>query len=349
MMFRAALRDLQRRHRRFLMAIVAAGLVLALGLVTSGLTASFRHEARRTVSLAGADTWVVAAGAAGPFTTTLLLDDDAVAGVRSASTGAAEPVLVTRQSVRAEGEPTFTIVVGVTAGGLGSPVVADGRPLRGDGEIVVDRRLGAAPGDTIDVAGQRFTVVGAVRSTIFAATPAAYVTLADARALSVDGAALSSAVLVRGLLGPLPAGVRALPPSAAVDDALEPLKSANGTIAMMRSLLWLVAALVVGIVLYLQVLDRTRDIAVFKATGTSTGAIAGGLVLQAVVVAAGASVVAAALATVLAPRFPMPAEITPLAYATLPVVALVLALVGAAAGLRRAVVVPPTSAFGDAS
>lgn len=348
MMLRAALRDMQWRHRRFLMATVAAGLVLALGLVTSGLTASFRHEAHRTVALARAETWVVAAGAAGPYTTTLLLDDDAVEAVRSVSDEAA-PVLVTRQSVTRGAAPTFTIVVGVQPGALGAPTPGRGRGLVASGEIVLDRRIGAAVGDTVEVAGRPFTVVGTVRSTLFAATPAGYVTLDDARALSVDGAPLASAVLVRGALGALPPDLRAMSPAAAVDDALEPLRSANGTIAMMRSLLWLVAALVVGILLYIQVLDRTRDIAVFKATGSSTSAIAAGLVLQAATVAAGASLVAAVLATLLAPRFPMPAEITPSAYATLPVVALVLALVGAAAGLRRAATVPPASAFGDAS
>jgi putative ABC transport system permease protein len=203
-------------------------------------------------------------------------------------------------------------------------------------------RLGA----TVVVAGRTFTVVGHVRSTLFAATPTLYVTLDDARRLSVGGAPLASAVLVRGVPVEMPPGLRSLTRSQAVDDAMEPLTSANATIALVRTLLWLVAALGVGSVLYLNAVERTRDMAVFKATGSSARSVAAGVVVQAVFVAVAAAAVGCGVAALLAPRFPMPAEIPLGAYLSLPVVALVLALVGSAGGVRRALVVPPALAFG---
>lgn len=349
MMIRAALRDLQARRRRYIVAIAGAGLVLAMSMIMSGLTASFTNEARRTVDLLGADALVMSAGAAGPFTTTRTLSADEVEQVRSLDgVTEAAPVLVTRQGTRPEpsDDPAFTILLGVEPGGLGAPEPRTGRGLRSSGEAVIDSRIDAGVGEDIDVGGRTFVVVGTVHASLFAATPAVFVSIDDARELSVAGAPLSSAVLVRGHVGALPPGLRTITPDAAVDDALAPMRSPQRTIAMVRTLLWLVAVLIVGSVLYLSALERTRDMAVFKATGTTTAALAAGLAVQAAVVAAVASAVAALLATALAPRFPMPVEISPATYLLLPVVALAVALAGAVGGMRRAVAVPPALAFG---
>ena len=102
----------------------------------------------------------------------------------------------------------------------------------------------------------------------------------------------------------------------------------------------------VGSVLYLNALERTRDMAVFKATGTSGRSIAAGLAVQAGVVALLAGAVAAVIATLLVPRFPMAVELSTRTYVMLPIVALSVALLGAVGGLRRALTVPPALAFG---
>ncbi len=350
MMIHAALRHLQSRRRRFLVAAVGAGLVLALSLVMTGITASFSNEAVRTVALAQADHWLVPIGAAGPFTTTRLINEQDIHALEADETlEDVAPILVTRQSVVTTGEPRFSILMGVEPGRLGAPRPSAGAPIDGPNQAIADSRLDVAVGSTLIVAGATFNVVGTVRSSLFAATPVVYVGIDDARQLSVEGAKLSSAVLVRGAIGHLPAGLKTMTPDAAVADAMEPLKSANQTIAMVRTLLWLVAMFIVGSVLYLNALERTKDFAVFKAIGTSSRAIAGGLVVQALVVALLASAIAAALAFVLAPRFPMTVEISTLAYLSLPLVALAVALLGAAGGMRRAVTLPPSLAFGASS
>ena len=61
-------RDLQWRRRRFAIAVVATALVFALGLILSGVSASFDNEIDRTVDSFGADVWLVRAGTLGPFT-----------------------------------------------------------------------------------------------------------------------------------------------------------------------------------------------------------------------------------------------------------------------------------------
>ena len=66
-MLTAALRDLQWRKRRFVIAIVGTGLVFAMTLVLTGLANGFRVEATRTVDSLGVDAFLVKTGATGPF------------------------------------------------------------------------------------------------------------------------------------------------------------------------------------------------------------------------------------------------------------------------------------------
>src|SRR6202023_2551233 len=66
-MLLAALRDMQWRRRRFVIAIVSTGLVFAMTLVLTGLANGFRVEAQHTVDSMGVDAFVVKTGAAGPF------------------------------------------------------------------------------------------------------------------------------------------------------------------------------------------------------------------------------------------------------------------------------------------
>ena len=63
----AALRDLQWRRRRFIIAIVGTGVVFAMTLVLTGLSNGFRVEAENTVDSLGIDSYLIKAGAAGPF------------------------------------------------------------------------------------------------------------------------------------------------------------------------------------------------------------------------------------------------------------------------------------------
>jgi len=62
------LRDLQWSRRRFAVAVVATGLVFALGLLMTGVRASFDNEIQRTVASFDADAWLVPAKSFGPFT-----------------------------------------------------------------------------------------------------------------------------------------------------------------------------------------------------------------------------------------------------------------------------------------
>jgi len=127
---------------------------------------------------------------------------------------------------------------------------------------------------------------------------------------------------------------------------MRPLKVAVGAITIVAFLLWIVAVLIVGSLVYLSALERLRDFAVFKAIGVPTRQILVGLALQAVVVALLAAVVGVILAQLLAPLFPMLVVVPTSAYLVLPVIAIAIGLLASIAGLRRAVAVDPALAFG---
>jgi putative ABC transport system permease protein len=160
------------------------------------------------------------------------------------------------------------------------------------------------------------------------------------------GEPLVASIGVRGTLEQAPPGYRAIDRNGAVEDLLRPLKVAVNSITIVAILLWVVAALVVGSVIYLSALERLRDFAVFKAIGVSTKSIAAGLAMQAIIVALLAALVGAGLSLVLGPLFPMQVIVPVEAFVALPVIAIVIGLIASATGLHRAVSVDPALAFG---
>lgn len=114
----------------------------------------------------------------------------------------------------------------------------------------------------------------------------------------------------------------------------------------MAGLLWVVAAMIVGSMIYMSALERTRDFAVFKAVGVPTRSILAGLAMQAIIVAVLAALLGGVLSVLLGPLFPMRVDIPRIAFVLLPVVAVTIGVLASLAGLRRAVVVDPAVAFG---
>ena len=143
-----------------------------------------------------------------------------------------------------------------------------------------------------------------------------------------------------------PPGLRVLTNDAVVSDLGRPLEKATQNIDFLRVLLWVIAAGIIGSVLYLQALERTRDFAVFKATGVSSRTLLVGIALQAIVLAAMAALAALVLSWALAPTMAMNIAIPSSSYVALPIVAVAVGLISSVFGLRRAVTVDPALAFG---
>src|SRR5947209_6062712 len=336
-MWLVSLRDLQWRRRRFLIAVVATALVFAMSLLMAGADAGLTSETRRIIDVVGADRWLVARGTSGPFTTVTAIPA-AAAGEVAGLPGVrrADPLVIFHSTLRRTSGLKDVNVIGYLPGGLGAPPIASGRLPVAAGEVVADTRLGLRVGETIDVGGHVGQVVGTADGvTYYFGGPTLFMPLTDAQSLAFRGFPLA-----------VPASLQSMTPAQVRTDLDRPSKNGKSTIQFLNTLLWLVAAGIIASIVYLSILERQRDFAVFKATGASSRALYGGLALQAVLLSVTAALVAAGLAHLLQPGFPFALDLTAVAVLRLLVVALAVGLLASLVGLRRAVAVDPALAFG---
>lgn len=344
----AALRDMQWRKRRFVIAILSTSIIFAMTLALTGLANGFRVEAEKTVDALGVDLFLVKAGASGPFVgATPFAPVDLRRIATTPGVTAAAP-LAYAGGTATMGDLTRNVdIFGAPERGPGMPAVSEGRPPTTPDEVVVSTTLGRQIGEDVEIASRRLHIVGLVdNSTALANLPNVFLTTQGAQQLVYGGQPLVASIGIRGNLAQIPAGYRAVDRAGAVSDLLRPLKVAVNSITIVAILLWVVAALVVGSVIYLSALERLRDFAVFKAIGVPTRSIAAGLAMQSVIVALLAALVGAGLSMLLGPLFPMQVIVPAYGFVALPLVAVIIGLIASATGLSRAVSVDPALAFG---
>jgi putative ABC transport system permease protein len=349
-MLLAALHDLRWRRRRFVIAILGTSLVFGMTLLMSGVAHGFSAETRSTVGGMRADAWVVRRGAAGPFLGAAPMaqaEADAIAKLPGVRVAAA--TLFTRKSVRTRsGVETDVNIFGSTSSDLGMPTPDVGRsPAAADEALISSHLSGYDVGDVIDLAGARLHVVGIVHgSTSLGGTPNLFLTIAGVQQIGYGGQPVATAVAVLGDPTSVPDAYAVLDSGVARNDLLRAIAKAKTSITLVSMLLWIVAASIIGAVVYLSALERQRDFAVFKATGVATRSILAGLALQAAVLSLLAAAMGSIVGTLLAPLFPMTVSIELRAHLSLPLLALAIGGVASIAGLRRVVTTDPALAFG---
>lgn len=348
-MWWASIRDMQWRRRRFMIGVAGAAVVFAMALLLSGLSAGFRAEPRRTIEALGGDGWVMEKGATGPITSVSPLPLTAIDEVRAtAGVTRADGIILSRVAVSSTRR--MVMLIGHTPGGVGVPPIVEGRAANALGEVVVDRSLHAVIGETMVFSGQALRVVGQTSGrTLLSGNPDVFVVLDQARDIAFKGLPLVSAIVFEGRpTAPLPSGTKVMTQQEVIADALEPMIKPIQAVDVIRNLLWLVAAIIIGSIVYLTALERMRDFAVLKAVGASSSALGGGLALQAVLLSMVAALLAAVLATLLEPLFPLPVVISRLALISLPLIAALVGMLASLAGLRRVTASDPVAAFGSA-
>ena len=340
-----ALRDMQWRLRRFIIAAIGTGMVFALTLILTGLTHGFRVEAQRVVDSMGIDTYLIKTGAVGPFMgSSRFPEAETQAIARLPGVESAIPV-VYGNTILQDRSPQNVNVYGVPEQAM--PPIAAGRAPSNPGEVAMSNTLGRPIGGDVEMGSEVVRIVGLVdKSTTLAGQPNAFLTVAGAQRLMFSAQPVVSAIGLRGTLTQIPAGYRAVDRRGAVDDMVRPLHGARLAMSYMAILLWGVAAVIVGSLIYLSALERTRDFAVFKALGVPSHSVLTGLALQAVLVALVAAVLGGLLAVVLGPLFPMLVVVTTSTFLSLVATAVVIGLLASLAGVRRAVAVDPALAFG---
>ncbi len=339
-------RDLVYRRTRFIVVTLLAAVVFALLFVMIGLVEQFNAEPVDTVAAIGADSWVIPEGITGPFTALSAAPAQAIDAIEADTKSA---VVVSRSNLLDDGEPVDVILFGHEVGGLGTPSIVAGRAVAESGELVVDETAGLDVGQQVTIGGIDFTVVGETENiTMLAGTPMAFVALADAQNIVFRSTDLIGAVLVDGEIGSIPAGAKVLTAEEVAADALRPLDASISSIDLVRLLLWGVAAVIIGAVVYLSALERQRDFAVLKAVGAPNSALLGSLGLQAVLVSLAAVAIASIIQLFLVPSFPLPVRVPARAFWQVPLLAVIMALVAGGVGMRKVLRSDPSEAFSGA-
>jgi putative ABC transport system permease protein len=334
------------RARQFTIATIGTALVFAMALVIAGVAGGFRAETRRSLEGIGGDGFVVPAGSGAPFTSFAVMPGSAVDEVRRLpGVTRADPVLIFGQRFRSSGEFVYGYVVAGPPGGLGAPPVR-GLPALRHGEAVVDGLTTVKVGKTFTIGDTQFRAVRDVHGySVLGGLPIVYISLADARAFAFSGRDVETAVAIRGHPRTVPKAYSVYTNDQARADVLRRLAGPIRTIDILQQLLFVVAAVIIGAVVYLSSLERKRDFAVLKAVGSTSRQLYVGLASQAVLMALLAAGVATALLPLLQELIPIPLAVPTAQFYLLPVVALVVGMLASLSGLRQAVRVDPALAF----
>lgn len=342
--------DLRYRYRQFLIAVIGAGVVLAMAILMSGLAAGFRVEIQRTVNAARADAWVMTDKSNGRLTSISTFSASAVTAIRH-QPGVREAegfILLPQEVATVDDQPHTVGFIGVVPRHLGAPLVTKGHPLDGrPGEAVADPGSGLSVGDRFRMGAHQFQVVGTVKDrSLDGGMPSVYVGIDDARSVAFGGQNLVTAIVTSGVPRHAPRGLQVLSNKYVEDQTLETLAGATSSIRNSRTLLWIVAAIIVAALIYVSALQRVRDFAVFKALGSSSGKLFASLCLQSIIVTLIAAGFGAVACNFLKGAFNQPVVIPTSAFVSLPIVAVAVGLLSSLVALRSATRADPVTAFG---
>src|SRR5919205_4495673 len=216
----AALRDMQWRKRRFVIAIFSTAIIFAMTLALTGLANGFRVEAEKTVDVLGVDVFLVKAGASGPsvgatpFGPVVLQRIAATPGVIAAAP------LAYAGGTATLGDTTRNVdIFGAPERGPGMPAVSEGRVASTPDEVAVSTTLERQIGDDVEIASRRLHIVGLVEnSTALANLPNVFLTTQGAQQLVYGGQQLVASIGIRGTLAQVPPGYRGIDRAGAVAD-----------------------------------------------------------------------------------------------------------------------------------
>ncbi len=366
-----AWRDLRAAKGRF--ALMGGVVVLMTLLVTllSGLTAGLGRESTSGIADLPADHLAFAAPAGDQdisFSDSSVTADQWRAWAQVPGVIAAEPLSIATTKAtggqRSGDDVARSAAVSVFGVRGGSSLLPGGTQVD-DGSVVLStgaaEDLGVAGGDDLRIAGRDLVVADVAGGASYSHTPVVWTSLDDATRLvpggpagaersatvialstdDVDDAALADADELLGTSTVTTSGAL---------QAIGSYASENGSLQLMRGMLFGISALVIGAFFTVWTIQRSGDIAVLKALGATTrylmkDAIGQALVLLVAGTALGAGIAAAIGA---AAAGTVPFALTVSTMLAPPLVLIVLGALGAVLSVRRITSVDPLTALGSA-
>ena len=352
-----AIRDLRFAKGRFALMGAVVTLITILVVLLSGLTAGLGRGNTSAITDLPADHLVFSAPAAGQqlsFTDSSISPSVQRSWADVAGVTRSEAISITMSRASAGQRTSGIAVFAVAPGSRLAPKVADGRVVL---SVKAADSLGLSTGDRLTLAGQTVTVAAVSGDDEFSHAPVVWTALADAPASGrADGVASVLAITTDGVdftAADAQLGTQTVTPGDSLA-AIGSYTSENGSLQLMRVLLFAISALVIGAFFTVWTVQRSGDIAVLKALGASTrylltDAVGQALALLVVGTALGtavAAVVGVAVGSLAGSAVPFVLDLPTLLFPA--VVMIVLGLAGAAVSLRTVTTVDPLTALGSA-
>ena len=186
-----AVKDIRRHLGKFVATIAGVAMLLAIVLVMNGIYRGNIADGVWLIENTATDLWVVERGRGGPFNEPSRMPLDSHRSV-AATPGVAQAsplVLYTAQRDFGGTSQQFTVVGYDVFGGLGGPgrIVQGRRIEAAHWEMVADRKLGLALGDTVALGDDRYRVVGITGGAVDASgNPLVYLSLPDAQKVQFE-------------------------------------------------------------------------------------------------------------------------------------------------------------------
>ncbi|MFJ4715455.1 ABC transporter permease [Streptomyces sp. NPDC088785] len=348
-----AWRDLRFARGRFaLMGAVIVLITLLVGLL-SGLTAGLARDNTSALTGLPADHLAFARPAAGQavsFTGSTVAPEQWRELAQRPGVRSAEPLGIRTLNAEAGGRTAAVSAFGVRPGsGLAPDTTAAGTAVL---SRTAARELGVRTGGTLALGARTLTVAAVSGDASYSHTPVVWTALADWQRLTRSGGATVVA-LSTGSGADLAAADRAAgTDTTTVDGALGAIgsyRAENGSLQLMRGFLFVISALVVGAFFTVWTIQRSGDIAVLKALGSSTGHLLRDALGQAAVMLVGGTALGTGLAALVGAFVPdgVPFLMEPLTTVGPAAVMTVLGALGAALSIRRITAVDPLTALGS--
>ena len=293
------LKDMRYRQARVVLTALGITVLISLILLLGGIMNGMRIQARQYVESTGADLWISAEGSGGAFIGFSLIVEEYMAFLNAGQglvPNSASPLVFAQARPTIRGKSSKAIVVGYILGQLGGPKRAiEGRMFTPSNfadyrpedpvpyEVVIDEKMGLEIGEQITLGNEKVRVVGKTRSLMFVLdTPLLFMDVRIAQKILLGNTPHVN-MMVAKVNENFP-----VPEVSSQYDAFETIetRTLNQTVGniieyyvdepmkavqFLRVMLWLAAGILVGMITYVTMLEKTQEIGVLKAIGASNG------------------------------------------------------------------------------
>lgn len=312
------LKDMRYRQARVVLTAIGITVLISLILLLGGIMNGMRIQAQQYVKSTGADLWISSEGSGGAFIGFSLLIEENMAPLNSAQDlqeGSLSPLIFVQAQPKIRGKSTKAIVVGYMSDRLGGPTrIVEGRMFNASqfedyrpedpvpDEVIVDEKMGIQIGELITIGTDTVRVVGKTESLMFVLdTPLLFMDIRVAQKVLLDNYPRVNMMIAKSKPSGIPGKENQVDKVAANLDASDAIEARTVTqtlndiigyyvdepmkaVQFLRVMLWLAAGLLIGMITYVTMLEKTQEIGILKAIGASNNYVMSLLLKQVAII-----------------------------------------------------------------